>query len=104
MVGGLSLFNLNTPKPMIGINLRYDHWGRGYGPAAMRQGIDRCFRQDQAKAVTLMVVDWNGRALRVYERLGFRAIGKHEQVRDDREFTYIDMEITREDWEKASPP
>ncbi|MEW6369028.1 MAG: GNAT family protein [Acidobacteriota bacterium] len=52
-------------------------WGRGYGTEATRLTLQYAFHQLNLHRVELDVFDYNPRAVRCYERVGF----KHEGVR-----------------------
>ena len=47
-------------------------WGRGYGGAALRGFLDLAFRAWGLGSVHLRVAVWNDRAVRAYERCGFK--------------------------------
>lgn len=51
------------------------YWGRGYGTAAMRLFIDICFDRLGLEYLYLRVYRTNRRAIRCYEKCGFRAEG-----------------------------
>ena len=47
-------------------------WGCGYGTAAIRLFLDQAFSVWGLRGVHLRVATWNERAIRAYERCGFR--------------------------------
>jgi aminoglycoside 6'-N-acetyltransferase len=49
--------------------------GRGYGTRMMRLAIDRCFAEPSVEAILIDPLASN-RAIRFYQRLGFRAVGE----------------------------
>lgn len=51
------------------------YYGKGYGTEAMRLAVDYAFRQVKLHRLELGVFDFNPRAIRVYEKLGFRLEG-----------------------------
>ncbi|KAK7955154.1 hypothetical protein PG988_015848 [Apiospora saccharicola] len=53
------------------IDVLQAHWGRGYGGEAIEWGLGFAFRMANLHRVTLTAFSYNGRALRLYERLGF---------------------------------
>ena len=59
----------------IGIGERA-YWGKGYGSEALTLLLQYAFRELNFHRVQLTVVDYNKRAIAVYEKLGF----KHEGV------------------------
>lgn len=51
-------------------------WGRGYGTAALRVFLAQAFDDWRLDSVHLRVATWNVRAIRAYERCGFRRLGR----------------------------
>lgn len=51
-----------------------EHRGRGLGSEMMRQALDRCFADPRVEAVLIDPLVTNTRAIRFYERLGFRYV------------------------------
>lgn len=83
----------------IGIGER-EFWGRGYGTDAMRLCLQYAFTELNVHRVSLGLMDYNPRALRSYEKAGFRLEGR---TRGDirRGGKYNDslwMGILREEW------
>jgi RimJ/RimL family protein N-acetyltransferase len=71
-VGFVALFFIGTQKNRdvnVGIGLKPEHWGKGYGSEMMRWIIDYAFEQLGMHRVTLDVLDGNERALRLYKQL-----------------------------------
>ena len=74
--------------------------GKGYGHQLLRGLIEMAFRDMDLLTLTLEVFDFNGAALKVYERLGFVRTGtKHYTVLGET-WTAIVMQLTREDWDR----
>lgn len=69
------------------------HRGRGVGTEMMRQALDRCFADPSVEAVLIDPLVRNVRAIRFYERLGFR----HVEVRWFDEDECAVMRIDRAD-------
>ena len=59
--------------PEVAIGVRGDHRGRGVGEAMLRRLVERG-RDDDLQALSLSVEKGNGRAIRLYERLGFSVV------------------------------
>lgn len=57
--------------------------GRGYGSAAMRSAIERCFADPAVSAILIDPLAGNVRAHRFYERLGFRIVERRDFGGDD---------------------
>ncbi len=57
-----------------------ERWGRGYGTDAIRALLDFAFNQMNLHRVYLSVFDFNERAIRCYEKCGFRHEGRARQT------------------------
>jgi aminoglycoside 6'-N-acetyltransferase len=68
--------------------------GRGYGTEMMRLALERCFAAPEVEAVLIDPLQSNTRALRFYERLGFRRIEAQRFISDD---CYV-YRLDRKDW------
>lgn len=79
-----------------------DYWGKGYGTDAMRVVLAYAFRELRLHRVSLKTFEFNARAIRSYEKCGFRLEGKCREAlnRMGRRWDEIWMGITRSDWEK----
>jgi len=89
-------------EAMMGLAIgERDHWGKGYGTDMMRVTLRYMFLELNLARVTLSVYEYNPRALRSYEKAGFRIEGKtrSERVFEGRRFDAISMGILREEWE-----
>jgi RimJ/RimL family protein N-acetyltransferase len=60
----------------IGLGLRPDLTGRGLGEEYVRAELDYARRLWAPSLFRLYVTTWNRRAIRLYERLGFRETGR----------------------------
>jgi diamine N-acetyltransferase len=58
-----------------------DCWGRGYGTEITRLMLDYAFTVLGLHSVRLAVFSYNERARRVYERAGFRVIGRWREAK-----------------------
>ena len=77
--GALEAFWWLDPKDdvvEVGVGLRPDLTGRGLGEAVIRAELDYARAEWQPAAFRLFVTVWNERAIRLYERLGFREVGR----------------------------
>jgi RimJ/RimL family protein N-acetyltransferase len=78
----------------VGIGLRPDLTGRGRGESFLRAQLAYAAQRWQPATFRLFVAVWNERAVRLYERLGFREVdrerrrfevaGEHEFLRMER--------------------
>ena len=105
LIGNCGLHNLDwkNRKGVLGIFIGdKDYWGKGYGTDATRTLLRFAFEQMGLNRVELDVYDFNPRAIRAYEKAGFRRDGvRREALYRDGEFhdIYL-MGIVRADWEK----
>ena len=65
-------------------------WSRGYGTEAMRVALRYAFEVLGMNKVSLEVLEYNDRAIRTYERIGFQREGVHrEDVYKDGRFVNV---------------
>jgi RimJ/RimL family protein N-acetyltransferase len=83
----------------IGIGDR-ELWGRGYGTEAMNLALQFAFTELNLRRVTLTVFEYNPRAVRSYEKAGFRHEGRKRLAlcREGKRWDEIHMGILREEW------
>lgn len=80
-----------------------NYWGKGYGTDATRTLLRFAFQELGLNRVELEVYDFNPRAIRAYEKAGFRRDGVRRQ-RLYREGAFHDsymMSILREEWDAS---
>lgn len=77
-----------------------DCWGKGYGTDAMRVLLAYAFTELNLFRVTLGVHAYNPRAIRSYEKAGFKIEGvmRGETFREGRRTDGLYMGILREEW------
>jgi RimJ/RimL family protein N-acetyltransferase len=85
----------------IGIGER-DCWGKGYGTEAMRLMLRYGFSELNLHRVSLGVFEYNPRAIRSYEKCGFKHEGRDRQfiLRDGKRWDMLYMGILRTEWEQ----
>ena len=100
--------SLKAPKPgtahnrclELGISIATKHQGQGYGTEAISWLLDWSFLTAGLHRVELTVFDWNERARKVYERIGFVQEGiRRESIwKDGRWWDLIQMGILEHEW------
>ena len=85
----------------VGIGER-DLWGKGYGTDAMQVILRYGFTELNLHRVSLGVFSYNPRAIRSYEKCGFRHEGCLRQfiLRDGERSDMLQMGILRREWEQ----
>jgi RimJ/RimL family protein N-acetyltransferase len=83
----------------IGIGER-DFWGKGYGTDAMNVILRFAFEELNLRRVSLDTFEYNPRAIRSYEKVGFVHEGRARNFlyREGRRWDLIFMGILREEW------
>jgi len=103
MIGGCSLVADSTGQnACFGIHIGDKTcWGKGYGTAAVREVLRAGFAELGLHRIHLVVHTDNPRAIRCYEKCGFRYEGLQRQARlkGGRWYDLITMAILREEWE-----
>ena len=103
----LSGFNWIAGHCWVGIGLgEPEFWGKGYGSDAMNVILRFGFRQLNLNRVNLNVFEYNPRAIRSYEKVGFQVEGREQQwiAREGKRWDIIYMGILRREWEALQPP
>jgi RimJ/RimL family protein N-acetyltransferase len=77
-----------------------DAWGRGLGTEATRLMLGHAFEHLSLHRVSLTVFSFNTRAIRAYEKAGFRIEGRARGaiLRDGRRWDEIQMGVLRDEW------
>lgn len=106
LLGDIGLFVINNWGPRdafvgLGIGER-DYWGKGYGTDAMNIILRYAFTELNLRRVTLNVFEYNPRALRSYEKTGFKREGILRQalLRDGKRWDMIYMSILYDEWKE----
>jgi len=83
----------------IGIGDR-DYWSKGYGTDAMKLCLRYAFMELGAQRVSLGLFDYNPRALKSYEKAGFRLEGRTrgDMLRNGQRHDSLWMGILRDEW------
>jgi RimJ/RimL family protein N-acetyltransferase len=83
----------------IGIGER-EFWGKGYGTEMMKLCLQYAFTELNVHRVSLGLHEYNPRALRSYQKAGFRMEGRTRQdlMREGKRYDSLWMGILREEW------
>ena len=97
----LSVINWGSREAFAGIGIgAREFWGKGYGTDAMRLILRYGFTELNLRRISLTVFEFNQRAMRSYEKAGFRLEGRQRQFmrREGRRWDILYMGILREEW------
>ena len=103
LIGGVSLWvnSWTHADTWVGISIgEREYWGKGYGTDAMRLIVQYGFIELNLRRVSLGLHAYNERALKSYEKIGFKMEGRmrDEGLRDGVRFDSLWMGILREEW------
>jgi len=104
LIGLYTIFWLHR-EAFMGIHIgERDFWGKGYGTDALRVLLHYAFDELNLRRVSLSVLEGNERAMRSYEKCGFRYEGRERQTwaYDGRRWDEIYMGLVREEWQALS--
>src|SRR5574341_454216 len=97
----LDVVNWTARDAFVGLSIGdRENWGQGYGTEMMRLLLQFAFLEVNLKRVTLTVFEYNPRAIRSYEKVGFRHEGhlRNYLNREGRRWNELYMGILREEW------
>lgn len=103
LIGFINAMGINwqARNCWIGIGIgNPDYWGKGYGSDAMRILLRYGFMEMNMNRMSLIVSEYNPRAIKSYEKVGFSHEGIQRQAlwRDGKFFDIHHMAILREGW------
>lgn len=102
LIGFLGMwFELIHREVWVGVGIGdRTNWGRGCGTDAMKLCLQYSFMELNAQRITLIVYEYNARALRSYEKAGFKLEGRtrRDVFREGKRYDSIWMGILREEW------
>ncbi len=108
LIGFLALHSIewNNGAAFLSMGIgEADYRGKGYGSDALRQGLNYAFSELNLFRVGLDVIASNARAVRAYEKAGFRHEGAMRAAvcRDGVRVDRLMMGILRPEWEQRFP-
>ena len=92
-------------EAFLGVHIgERDYWGKGYGTDAVRILLRYGFDELNLQRVSLSLLEGNARAMRSYEKCGFRYEDRERQAwaYDGRRWDEIYMGLLREEWQAMS--
>ncbi|HMB23346.1 MAG: GNAT family N-acetyltransferase [Chloroflexota bacterium] len=98
---GLDVVNWVGREAFVGLGIgETEHWSKGYGTDIMNVLLRYAFTELNLKRVSLSVFEYNPRAIRSYEKAGFRHEGQLRNVlnREGRRWNIVYMGSLREEW------
>jgi RimJ/RimL family protein N-acetyltransferase len=103
LIGGTGLHQIDWRNRHAGFGITVGdkaEWGKGYGSEATRLIVGHAFATLNLNRVWLHVYEYNERALRTYEKLGFKREGvlRQDNFREGRYWDTIVMAVLREEW------
>lgn len=90
---------------MVGLDIVPRHRGKGFAPEVYQWFLAYFFQQLGMHRVSLKVLDDNGKARKLYERLGFREEGRERDAlfREGRFHDYICMSLLDSEYRERAP-
>jgi len=95
LIGYTNIMKKNTGDIFLGIGLAPKYCGKGYGSQILNNSIKEAMNKYPDSKITLQVRAWNIRAIKCYEKYGFKIL-KKEKVQDrngiEIEFVFMEFE------------
>ncbi len=91
MIGFFSINRADLHTVDVGLGMKPNMTGNRLGLKFLREGLAFCERAYQPKYVTLSVATFNERAIKVYEKAGFEAVGTFIQETNGSRFEFLKM-------------
>src|SRR5215208_2658541 len=103
LIGEIGLDVVNWPgrDAFVGLGIgETEYWSKGYGTDVINVLLRFAFTEINLRRVTLNVFEYNPRAIRSYEKAGFRHEGylRNFLNREGRRWNEVYMGILREEW------
>lgn len=104
LIGLIGLYTVFQPQreAFMGIQIgEREYWGKGYGTDALRVLLRYAFDELNLARVSLSVLEGNERAMRSYEKCGFKYEGRERQTwaYEGRRWDEVYMGLLREEWQ-----
>ncbi|MDD1768201.1 MAG: GNAT family N-acetyltransferase [Methanomassiliicoccales archaeon] len=102
---GLMKFNWEDRSVLFGIMIgEKEYWNKGYGTDAIETLLRYVFEEMNMNKVYLIADEGNARALRCYEKIGFRKEGllRQNRYKNGRYSDDVEMSMLQEEWRERS--
>ena len=108
LIGELSLdvVDWSGRDSFVGLGIgEPEYWSKGYGTDVMNVLLEYAFMELNLRRVSLGVFEYNPRAIRSYEKAGFRHEGRLRKSlnREGKRWDNLYMGILREEWLELNP-
>jgi RimJ/RimL family protein N-acetyltransferase len=103
LIGNVGLMDINyihkTAEIGVFIGNR-DYWDKGYGTEALSLLLDYAYQTLNLNSIILRVYAYNARAIRCYEKVGFKKVGEIREavIRNRKTYNIILMDILPADF------
>lgn len=97
----LEVINWTGRDAFVGLSIGdRENWSKGYGTDMLSLLLGFAFTEINLRRVTLSVFEYNSRAIRVYEKIGFRHEGRERKLlhREGKRWDLLFMGILRDEW------
>jgi ribosomal-protein-alanine N-acetyltransferase len=91
LIGFFTICEMNNGTVDIGLGMRPDITGNGFGLQFVNAGLAFSKEKYGCNYITLSVVTFNERAIKVYKRAGFEAVGTFIQKTNGSCFEFLKM-------------
>ena len=91
LIGFFTVCKINNGTVEIGLGMRPDITGNGFGLQFVNAGLAFSKEKYGCKYITLSVATFNERAIKVYKRAGFEAVGTFIQKTNGGCFEFLKM-------------
>jgi ribosomal-protein-alanine N-acetyltransferase len=91
LIGFFSFKPKEEGTVVLGLGLRPDRTGRGLGLEFVEAGLEHARAQLAPREFALDVAAFNGRAIAVYERAGFREVRRYPHRTNGGEWEFVEM-------------
>jgi len=106
LIGNCSLFNIDHMNGKAGFGIFIgdtSYWDRGFGTEAAKLILDYGFNILNLHNIWLEVYSYNKRAIRSYEKAGFKMVGKRRETKmiNNQRFDEVYMDILGSEFESV---